>query len=135
MFFPTPIVIGKVVAGKLLQPINKSYITNFANVWTALQDPFYDKGSQLLGAVHALHDGDRLPARQDRSRPTTGASCPTATDLLWDPKYKGRTYILDDDREALWMALLRRGITDVNTEDPTQIDQALADLEPARFAS
>jgi len=50
------------------------------------------------------------------------------TDLLYNPKYKGRTWVLDDDREALSMALLRLGITDVNTEDPAQIAKAGAEL-------
>ena len=51
-------------------------------------------------------------------RPTTRSSSKDGTDLLYNPKYKGRTWVLDDDREALSMALLRLGITDVNTEDP-----------------
>ena len=45
MYFPTPDIIGKLVAGKLLQPLNRSYLPNLANVWDSLQDPFYDKGS------------------------------------------------------------------------------------------
>ena len=44
VYFPTADVIGKVAAGKLLQPLNKSYIPNVTNVWESLQDPFYDKG-------------------------------------------------------------------------------------------
>jgi spermidine/putrescine transport system substrate-binding protein len=36
--------------------------------------------------------------------------------------------VLDDEREALTMAMLRRGVTDVNTLDQAIIDQALADL-------
>ncbi len=44
VYFPTADVIGKVAAGKLLQPLNKSYIPNITNVWESLQDPFYDKG-------------------------------------------------------------------------------------------
>src|SRR4051794_20007247 len=45
VFFPTTDVIGKLAAGKLLQPLNKSYVPNLTNVWPSLQDPFYDKGS------------------------------------------------------------------------------------------
>jgi spermidine/putrescine transport system substrate-binding protein len=49
-------------------------------------------------------------------------------DILWDPTYKGVTSILDDYREGIAMALLRRGITDVNTADRELIEQAGADL-------
>jgi spermidine/putrescine-binding protein len=36
--------------------------------------------------------------------------------------------VLDDRREAIGMALMRRGLIDLNTESPEQIDQAAADL-------
>ncbi len=49
-------------------------------------------------------------------------------DMLWDPTYKGVTSILDDYRESLSMAMLRRGLTDVNTTDEAVIRQAGADL-------
>ena len=49
-------------------------------------------------------------------------------DLLWDPTYKGKSFLLDDQREALAMALLRNGIDDVNTEDPAQLELARNDL-------
>jgi spermidine/putrescine transport system substrate-binding protein len=126
VFFPTPDVIGKVVAGKLLQPINKSYITNSDNVWTALQDPFYDKGSQYSVPYTLYTTG--IAFRRDRVT-TEPAQLPNGYDILWDPQYKGRTYILNDDRESLGMALIRRGNRDVNTEDPAQIQQALSDLD------
>ena len=47
VFFPTTDVIAKLAAGQLLQPLNKSYIPNLANVWESLQDPFYDKGASI----------------------------------------------------------------------------------------
>lgn len=125
VFFPTPDVIGKVVAGQLLQPINKSYITNFGNVWPALQDPFYDKGSQYTVPYTLYTTG--VAFRTDRVT-TPPAELPNGYDILWDAAYKGRIYILNDDRESLGMALIRSGITDVNTEDPAQIEKALADL-------
>jgi spermidine/putrescine transport system substrate-binding protein len=40
-------------------------------------------------------------------------------DIFWDAKYRGKTYILDDYREAPAMVLLRNGITDINTGDRT----------------
>ena len=49
-------------------------------------------------------------------------------DTLWNPDYKGVTSLLDDYREGLTAALLRKGVTDVNTEDPAVIKQAGDDL-------
>ena len=46
VFFPTVDRLGRLVVGKLLQPLNHDYLPNLANVWPSLQDPLYDKGSQ-----------------------------------------------------------------------------------------
>jgi len=125
VFFPTPDVIGKVVAGKLLQPVNKSYITNFDNVWAALQDPFYDKGSRYSVPYTLYTTG--VAFRRDRVDKEP-AELDNGYDIVWDTKYKGRTYILNDDRESLGMAMIRRGVRDVNTEDAQIVNRARDDL-------
>ena len=43
-------------------------------------------------------------------------------------KFKGQVSVLDDEREAFVMAMLRKGVTDINSTDPKVIDQALADV-------
>jgi spermidine/putrescine transport system substrate-binding protein len=125
VFFPTPDVIGKVVAGKLLQPLNKSYIPSLKNVWPTLQDPFYDKGSQYSVPYTTYTTG--IAYRRDRVT-TEPSKLANGYDILWDKQYAGKVNILDDNREPLAMAMLRRGFTDVNTEDPKVIDKARADL-------
>jgi spermidine/putrescine transport system substrate-binding protein len=45
-------------------------------------------------------------------------------DILWDTKYKGKIGIYDDYREAISMALLKNGITDLNTGNKNYINQA-----------
>jgi spermidine/putrescine transport system substrate-binding protein len=58
------------------------------------------------------------------------ASMQQPWDIFWQAEaYKGKTVLLSEDRETIAMALLRKGITDINTEDPKQIDQAVADLK------
>jgi spermidine/putrescine-binding protein len=50
-------------------------------------------------------------------------------DAIWNATaFKGQVSILDDDREAFIMAMLRKGITDINTTDKAIVDQALADV-------
>jgi spermidine/putrescine transport system substrate-binding protein len=119
----SPDRIGTLVATEDLQPLNHSYIPNFANLWESVRDPFYDKGSRysIPYTVYTTGVGyrvDKIDPADDPYKLKDG------TDLLYNPKYKGRTWVLDDDREALSMAMLRLGITDVNTEDPALISKA-----------
>jgi spermidine/putrescine transport system substrate-binding protein len=125
VFFPTPDVIGKVVAGKLLQPLNKSYLPNLKNVWPTLQDPFYDQGSRYSVPYTLYTTG--IAFRRDRVK-TEPSKLDNGYDILWDEQYAGKTFILNDNREPLGMAMLRRGERDVNTEDAAKIDQARKDL-------
>ena len=76
-------------------------------------DPWYDPGSDVHRAVHGVLVRHRLPHRPHRPRLVEEMGW----DILWDPTYKGVTSILDDYREGIAMALLRPGITDVNTTD------------------
>jgi spermidine/putrescine transport system substrate-binding protein len=122
VYFPTPDIVGKLVAGKLLQPLNRSYLTNLGNAWPELQDPFYDKGSRYTVPYTAYTTG--VLYRADRVS-TVSAN---GWDLVWDPAYKGQTYVLDDAREGLSLAMLRAGKTDLNTEDAAVIKAAGEEL-------
>lgn len=122
VYFPTPDIIGKLVAGKLLQPLNRSYLPNLANAWPELQDPFYDKGSRYTVPYTAFTTGVLYRADRVTAVPASG------WDLIWDPAYKGQTYVLDDAREGLSLAMLRAGKTDLNTEDPAVIGAAGGEL-------
>jgi spermidine/putrescine transport system substrate-binding protein len=126
VFFPTADVVARVVEREQLQPLNHTYLPNVANVWPSLQDPFYDKGSQYTvpytlyttGIGYRIDKVDRVPDDYDNPY-----------DILWDSANKGTTWLLEDDRETLGMALLRKGVTDVNTEDADLLAAALADLQ------
>ncbi len=70
----TPDRLAQGVAGKLIKPINHSYIPNLAaNVWDGLQSPFYDVGLAVHGSLHRLQDGHRLarPTRSARISPSS----------------------------------------------------------------
>ncbi|WP_344139368.1 spermidine/putrescine ABC transporter substrate-binding protein [Luedemannella flava] len=118
VYFPTPDILGRLAAGKLLQPLNHTYLPNLKNAWPQLQDPFYDQGAQYTVPYTAYTTGVGYRADKVKSVPANG------WDLLWDPAYKGRAYVLDDYREALSMALLRAGNKDLNTEDPAALKAA-----------
>jgi spermidine/putrescine transport system substrate-binding protein len=124
----TPERIAQAVAGKLLAPINHAYIPNLqANIWPSLQDPYYDLGSQYTVPYVVYTTG--IGWRSDKIAEDI-SQLENPWEIFWQSqKYKGYVGLLNDTREALILALLRRGIYDVNTEDPALINQALADLQ------
>ncbi|HEY7628058.1 MAG TPA: spermidine/putrescine ABC transporter substrate-binding protein [Ilumatobacteraceae bacterium] len=111
----------KLVDSGLIQPLNKSYLTNFNNIAASLRDPYYDKGSTYTVPYTVFSTG--IGFRADRVDPAS-----VSWDTLWNPEYKGVASILDDYREALGMAMMRKGLTDVNSADPAVIKQAGEDL-------
>ena len=119
-----PNTLDRLIAGGLLMPLNKSYIPNFANVLDSFNDPWYDPGSTYTVPYTVFSSG--IGYRADRIDPAIVEAA--GWDILWDPTYKGVTSILDDYREGLAMAMLRKGLTDVNTTDAEVIAQAGADL-------
>lgn len=125
VYFPDPSFLGRLVVGKLIQPLNHSYLPNLTNVWPQLQNPFYDQGSRYTVPYTIYTTG--IGWRKDHVSEDP-FSMPNPYDLYWNSKYKGKVNLLDDPRETIGMALLKHGITDVNTGDPKQIAIAKNDL-------
>lgn len=111
----------KLIDTGLIQPLNKTYLANIGNVAASLRDPYYDKGGTYTVPYTVFSTG--IGFRADRVDASS-----VSWDTLWDPKYKGVTSLLDDAREGLGAAMLRKGVTDVNTSDSAVIKQAGSDL-------
>jgi spermidine/putrescine transport system substrate-binding protein len=117
--------VGKLAAGELIQPLNKSYIPNFANVWDVFQDPFYDKGAQFTAPYSVYTTG--IGYRNDLvTDDVAGMSNPY--DILFDEKYatipqQPGVHLLNGSRDTISAALLRMG-ADINTTDADTLDQA-----------
>ncbi len=129
VYFPSVTRLPILVSKQLVRPVNKDYLSNFAsNVWPELVDPFYDKGAQY--AVPYVVFATGIVWRNDKVSEDI-AGMPNPWESFWDlgAKYKGKIAILDDPRDALSLALFRKGITDVNSEDPTVVSQALQGLK------
>ena len=123
VWFPTVDYISRSVAGKLIQPLNHSYLPNLKNVWASLQSPFYDVHSRYTVPYTVYTTG--IAYRKDKLK-----AAPTGWDAFWQAKkISGKVTILDDQREALSMALLHRRITQINTENANQVNQAGSDLK------
>lgn len=115
-----PNSLDRLIAGGLLQPLNKSYLTNLGNILDSFADPWYDRGAVYTVPYTVFSSG--IAYRSDRVDPAEVEA--QGWDILWNPAYKGVTSILDDYREGLSLAMLRAGITDVNTADPDIITAA-----------
>ncbi len=114
VFFPTVDYLTRLVEAKLLRPLNHDLIPNLdANVWPQFQNPFYDQGWHYTVPYVIWTTG--IAYRRDHIDDAEIAE--KGYDILWDPQYKGRSGFYDSYRDAIWMALLRRGVTDVNTGD------------------
>jgi spermidine/putrescine transport system substrate-binding protein len=120
--------LGSLATTATLQPLNHSYLKNIANLWPSMQNPFYDQGLRysVPYTIYTTGIGWRTDKISAADAPPNVAD---ATDMLFDTKYKGKIWVLDDAREAMSMALLRLGETDVNTEDPTKVAKARAELQ------
>jgi spermidine/putrescine transport system substrate-binding protein len=127
-FVPTQPYISLLVAGELLQPLNLSYIPNLkANVWPSLVDPWYDRGSRYTVPYTIFTTG--ISWRNDFLPDYDPSKLRNPYQSFWEMSdIAGRVGMLDDQREGLAMALLRNGVTDVNTEDADHLDAASAAL-------
>jgi spermidine/putrescine transport system substrate-binding protein len=119
-----PNSLNRVIAGGLIQPLNRSYLTNRGNVLASFDDPWYDPGSVYTVPYTVFSTG--IGYRADRIDAADIAA--QGWDIVWNPEYKGVVSVLDDYREGLAMAMLRQGVTDVNTTDTALIEAAGADL-------
>ena len=124
----TPDVLDIGVAGKLVKPLNLDYIPNLQkNIWPQLVDPFYDGESRYTVPYTLYATG--IAWRTDKVKEDiAGMSQPW--DIFWESQaYNGKVGLLSENRETIGMALLRKGITDINTEDPGLVNQAVSDLK------
>jgi spermidine/putrescine transport system substrate-binding protein len=121
-------VLGALIGANLIQPLNHDYIPNIGEVWPTYTNPFYDQ--QWLYTVPYSIYKTGIGWRKDLVNvdPYTVLN---GWDVLWEPRFAGKVAIIDDYREGVSLGLLKTGVTNLNTPDPLQIDdaaRALSDL-------
>jgi spermidine/putrescine transport system substrate-binding protein len=124
--------IVNLIAQRLLQPLNHSYLPNLANnIWPELQDPFYDRGSRYTVPYVVWNDG--IGWRNDVIKNDI-AGMDVPWDIFWHSQpWRGRVGLLDDKRDALSMPMQRDAMRtgrrpDLNTDDPAIISHAEQEL-------
>jgi spermidine/putrescine transport system substrate-binding protein len=125
LFVPEPVFLERLVVGKLIQPINLSYVPNLhGNVWPSLANPWYDVGSQYTVPYTIYTTG--IGWRSDKLPGFDPAKLSKPWSALWTegPKVAGKVGLLDDQHEGLAAGLLHNGVTDLNTENPALLNAA-----------
>jgi spermidine/putrescine transport system substrate-binding protein len=126
IFFHRVDVVGRLVAAKMLQPLNHSYIPNMDQyVWPVYRNPFYDLGWRYTVPYTVYTTG--IAWRVDRVDDDI-AAMPNPYEIFWDRRYRERVHVFNDYREVVSMALLKNGITDLNTADTDDLRLAARDL-------
>jgi spermidine/putrescine transport system substrate-binding protein len=126
VFFPTPDRLARLVYGKVMQPLNHDYLPNLANMWPSYENPYYDGEARYTVPYTVYTTGIGYLRNKVATDPF---ELDNPYEILWDTANKGKTFLLDDGREAPAFMLLKNGITDVNTEDPALLELAKEELK------
>ena len=105
----------------LMQPINKSNISNYKNIEASALNQYYDKGNKYsipytLGAEMIVYDPSKVKTDVKSVKD------------LWDPSLKGSEVVLDDPRSIIGVALTKLGY-DINTTDQAKLNEAKEQLK------
>lgn len=125
VFFSDVDKINSLVESRIIQPLNQSYIPNLEkDAWRSYQDPFYDQGWRYTVPYVIWTTG--VGYRRDHIDDSVVAD--KGFDVLWDPQYAGKIGLYDSYRDTIGMALIRNGVTDINTGNPEDIRKAKDDI-------
>ena len=82
--------VGALVAGRLIQPLNHSYLSNFGNIWSSYQDPFYDRRDRYTIPYTVYTTG--IVWRNDLVSVDI-SSMLNPYEIFWDTAYKGKVRV------------------------------------------
>ncbi|AGY57376.1 polyamine ABC transporter substrate-binding protein [Gloeobacter kilaueensis] len=103
-----------------LEALDPARLPNFKNIDSSFKNPPYDPGNRFTVPYQWGTVGLAVNTRKLQRPITRWAD-------LWDPAFKGKVVLLDDEYEVLGMALQSLGY-DKNTKDPSQLRAAQAKL-------
>ncbi len=120
LIIPSDYTVDIMIKQNMLEPLDRSQIPNFANLDPRFINRDYDPGNKYSipyqwGTTGLAYDKTKVPFE------------PKSWKDLWDPKFKGKLVLLDDEREVPGMALQMLGF-DKNSTDPAQLEQAKQQL-------
>lgn len=120
---PTDYMVHIMIKTGLLEPLDMSYIPNFAGVEPSFQKPAFDpEDDGKKYSVPIMWGTTGVAQRVDQlENPITKWSD------LWNPAYKNEISMLDDERETPGAALKMLGYS-LNSQVPDEVDAAIQKL-------
>jgi spermidine/putrescine transport system substrate-binding protein len=94
-------------------------------VWESQKNPFWDQGRRFTMPYTIYSTG--IAWRNDVVKDDI-AAMENPYEIHWDPRFEGQSHLLNGSRDPLCMALLKNGITDINTGDPDHLALIEEDL-------
>ncbi|GIO87444.1 spermidine/putrescine ABC transporter substrate-binding protein [Paenibacillus faecis] len=118
---PSDYMVATMIKQDLLSPLNKDNIPNFANIDEAFKNPSFDPDNKYSivytsGVTGIAYNKKYVKEEID------------SWEDLWNPAYKGKVLLLDDNREVIGMALKKAGKSNSST-DEAEITAAVEDLK------
>ena len=125
VFVPELVFLERLVVGKVLQPLNLSYIPNLRRTCGRRSTARGTTSGSRYTVPYTIYTTG-IGWRADKLPGFNPANLANPWSALWSegPKISGKVGLLDDQHEGLSMGLLHNGVTDVNTENPQQINAA-----------
>ena len=127
VFFPTIDVMGKLVAADLLQPLNHDLIPALQkDNWKTFQNPYYDQGWRYSVPYTIYTTG--IGYRRDHIPDDVIHGMDNPWEILWDPQYASKVGAYPSYRDVMGIALMKNGITDMNTSKASDLETVRKDL-------
>ena len=119
VLIPSDYMIERLIDEDLVQPIDKSLITNWDNLYPGVLNQDFDKNNDysvpyFWGTVGILYNHNTVDLEDVESQ---------GYNILHNEKYKGKVFVYDSERDSFMMAFKALGYS-MNTEDPDEIQEA-----------
>lgn len=118
---PSDYMVKTMIDLDLLEPLDKNNIPNIENITDTFMNPEFDPGNKysivyMTGVTGIAYNKKYVKDEID------------SWNDLWNPAYKGKVLLLDDNREMIGMALKKQGKSNSST-DEAEIKAAVDDLK------
>ncbi|TVX88042.1 ABC transporter substrate-binding protein [Paenibacillus agilis] len=117
---PSDYMVATMVQQGLLEELNKDNIPNFKHLADKFKNPEYDPDNKHSVTYMSGVTGIAYNKKYIKE-------VPDSWEDLWNPAYKGKVLLLDDNREVIGMALKKAGKSN-SSRDDAEINAAVNDL-------
>jgi spermidine/putrescine transport system substrate-binding protein len=109
----------------LIQPLNPAYLGNLENVWTEASARL--ELDTKYGVPYTVAKAG-IGWWPDRAGAATIRTLADPYDAFWNEDLRGLAALPDDHRVGIGLGLIRTGVTDLSSADPSLIEAAKAEL-------